>query len=922
MRIHSITAHAFGPFVNQTIEFGPGMNLIYGPNEAGKSSWHAALFAGLCGIRRGRGPNEKGDVAFRERHQPWLASEWRVAIILSLEDGRRIEMDYDLDGKVARVIDADLGRDYANEIIYDGAPDASRWLGLDRKAFLSTACVKQADLFAIREGRELLQEHIQRAADTAGVDETAAGALELLNTFRRERIGTAAVNARGPLRQAMNRVQEAEAELRGAKERHDAYELLAARAEHAKSAADAAERRLHAMEARIALDDAEDWNRRLSRAAELHARHPEGEPQSVTGDEELAQQVAAAVATWSERSEIPALSGSSAKELSDEIDALPAPPVGDTAVHGTVRAAANHYHEVAGARERHRTNRPRDPETVSAGGLREQELRDLARDLEAVDPAVDVVAQEKLQQAQRELDALPPGRGSMPRVVAGGVLVAAGLLAIAVDLLLPGLALVLIGAAVAIVSWPTGNEAARLQKVLAIREAEEVLGAQRHALDEVRRRRSEARDQAESLGLEPTPAALRALADHLAASVLAQQRFDEWEAGQEGLAAELTQAQAQLEEALRARGVDTAVGVEAAVAAYEADCQKRSAQAAAAARRQDLQGQLEARKRLEEAASEAEQKAAAAAARLRMAAMACGVEMADEASMLTGLKAWQSEREGRLRALTAARDEWSQLQTLLGGGTLEELEREAARRTQLATERMQGVAEDELGKVELTEDAETRLDALRRETANAARERDERHGQLSTLAETAMGVPEAEEGLAAAKEELQRVRELAAIVDLTRDFLRAAQDRVHRDIAPVLAGPLKQWLPTVTGGRYQEVLVDPETLQVQVRPTGGIWRDASLLSHGTAEQVYLLLRVALARHLTRKGEVCPLLLDDVTVQSDPRRTIAILQILHQLSDERQIILFSQEPEVLQWAKANLADKRERVIELAEPGVPA
>ena len=56
MRFESATAHAFGPFVERRLEFGDGLTLIYGPNEAGKSTWHAVLFAALCGLRRGKGP--------------------------------------------------------------------------------------------------------------------------------------------------------------------------------------------------------------------------------------------------------------------------------------------------------------------------------------------------------------------------------------------------------------------------------------------------------------------------------------------------------------------------------------------------------------------------------------------------------------------------------------------------------------------------------------------------------------------------------------------------------------------------------------------------------------------------------------------------------------------------------------------------
>ena len=75
----------------------------------------------------------------------------------------------------------------------------------------------------------------------------------------------------------------------------------------------------------------------------------------------------------------------------------------------------------------------------------------------------------------------------------------------------------------------------------------------------------------------------------------------------------------------------------------------------------------------------------------------------------------------------------------------------------------------------------------------------------------------------------------------------------------------------------------PTTRSRSIRPTcrsasrksaTGKWREARLLSEGTREQIYLLLRVAMAEHLVTTGETAPLLLDEVTVQSDPRAQAA------------------------------------------------
>ena len=55
MHVERVDAHAFGPLQGDALDLGPGCNVIHGPNESGKSSWHAALTTALAGRRRGRG---------------------------------------------------------------------------------------------------------------------------------------------------------------------------------------------------------------------------------------------------------------------------------------------------------------------------------------------------------------------------------------------------------------------------------------------------------------------------------------------------------------------------------------------------------------------------------------------------------------------------------------------------------------------------------------------------------------------------------------------------------------------------------------------------------------------------------------------------------------------------------------------------
>lgn len=115
------------------------------------------------------------------------------------------------------------------------------------------------------------------------------------------------------------------------------------------------------------------------------------------------------------------------------------------------------------------------------------------------------------------------------------------------------------------------------------------------------------------------------------------------------------------------------------------------------------------------------------------------------------------------------------------------------------------------------------------------------------------------------------------------------------------------------GGRYIDTSVDPATLQVMVTGPGRRWWAADRLSVGTAEQVYQSAARRVGPDLTTTNEVCPLLLDDVTVQADDERAKQVLDLLLRLSEHRKIVLFAQESTVAAWAVPNLTGETEHLL---------
>jgi hypothetical protein len=924
MRIRSVTAHAFGPLVGETLQLADGMTIVIGDNESAKSSWHAAIYAALCGRRRGKGAPTKDEKRFIELHKPWDRDDWLVTAEVVLDDGRRVELRHDLAGKVdCHAKDLDLGDDVSNDVMNEGAPDGARWLGLDRSSFVATACVEQAQLLRVLSEADGLQEHLQRAAATAGTDATAAAALDLLKDFHRDHVGLDRVHSSKPLRHALDAVDRAESALAAAQDAHAEYLTRVEHVEELHEEAATAQRDVAVYEAAAAAHTAAALADRRREAERLDERFAGGRPADFADDDSVAHEVSQAVASWRVAPAPAAMPERSSADLEQQIAALPSAPDGDTVVHESVRQADNRVARTQAQLQQHDRNRPGgDTPTAPAVAAGDDELLDLARTLDTPVPAVPPELVERERAAQHA--AATPARRALPvpLLVAAAVVVLVGVALVAVGQPVVGVLAAVAGAVLAAVAFMRGRNAGPDEAaVSAVAAAQAALVAARQQSAEAQHRHDRAVARCRELGLAVDPAALREVPVARARAQAHTREVQRWTEERDALAGELAAAVGELAGALAGRGHAAtgtdATALRAAAETYRVSCEERAGQAAAASRLADLTAQLEAARTAELRAEADSRQRQEAADRLLAAARRCDVSAETPEQALDLLTEWERKRDARVAQLADDQQEWARLQALLDGRSLDELRELADVAEQKAAALAAVAAAEELAGV----DSATAADALRalREAATQARNlASAAGGELRQFSATVPNVSEAEEALGAAKVELARVRELQETLQLATEFLTDAQDRVHRDIAPRLAESVKAWLPQVTGGRYTDVIVNPTSLQVQVAGASGRWRQADLLSFGTAEQVYLLLRVALADHLTNGHDTCPLLLDDVTVHADTARTGDILDLLHQVSKERQIVLFTQEKSVATWAREHLTGPRDRVVELAAP----
>ena len=97
MRLIDLHIEGFGKFHDLDLRFAEGMNILYGHNEAGKSTLHAFLQAMLYGLERRPGIGSAAKL--HKKYRPWDAPERFGGTLRLAHEGRiyRIVRDFNAD---------------------------------------------------------------------------------------------------------------------------------------------------------------------------------------------------------------------------------------------------------------------------------------------------------------------------------------------------------------------------------------------------------------------------------------------------------------------------------------------------------------------------------------------------------------------------------------------------------------------------------------------------------------------------------------------------------------------------------------------------------------------------------------------------------------------------------------------------------
>jgi DNA repair exonuclease SbcCD ATPase subunit len=260
--------HGFGRLCGCEFRFAPGLTIVHGPNEAGKSTLHAALSAALFGLVGG-GRRKREDTARIERFRPWDGARYAATADIVARDGRRLRVEWDFDRSRVAVVDAASGADLTREL---GGGDAEGLVravwGVERGVYLRLGHVEQAELARITDPSGV-RHAIEAVVGQGAADSPAQLAVAALKEQRSRLVGLNSA-ATKPLARARAERERLVAAVAEAAAKRGAVEELAAERDSARAAVETAGRRVRALEAAAAHVRARELRRRIDWASEAH----------------------------------------------------------------------------------------------------------------------------------------------------------------------------------------------------------------------------------------------------------------------------------------------------------------------------------------------------------------------------------------------------------------------------------------------------------------------------------------------------------------------------------------------------------------------------------------------------------------------------------------------------------------------------
>ena len=210
MKINKLKINAYGKIKEKEIDLKNNINIIYGKNEAGKSTILNFIINSFYGISKNKNGKNISDF---DKYTPWVGDEFSGKLEYELENQEKFEIFRDFKKKNPKIFNSEMediskqfniDKNKGNEFFYEQTK-------VDESLFLSTVLIRQQEVKLEKQDQNVL---IQKVANLVGTGEDNVSykrAKDRMNRRLLEEIGTERTREK-PINLLQKEIEELEKE--------------------------------------------------------------------------------------------------------------------------------------------------------------------------------------------------------------------------------------------------------------------------------------------------------------------------------------------------------------------------------------------------------------------------------------------------------------------------------------------------------------------------------------------------------------------------------------------------------------------------------------------------------------------------------------------------------------------------------------
>ena len=205
MKINNIKINAFGKLNNKQLELSNGINIIFGQNEAGKSSIQKFITGMLYGVSKNKNGKEISDF---DRFKPWVTDEFSGKIEYTLDNGESFEVYREFKKKNPIIYNSrkeDISKTF-NIDKTKGIDFFAEQTGIDEETFYNTAITEQEGIKLSKSSQNSIVQKISNLISSGDDNISFKKSLDKINKKQNEEVGTERTSQR-PINNVENKIR-------------------------------------------------------------------------------------------------------------------------------------------------------------------------------------------------------------------------------------------------------------------------------------------------------------------------------------------------------------------------------------------------------------------------------------------------------------------------------------------------------------------------------------------------------------------------------------------------------------------------------------------------------------------------------------------------------------------------------------------